>query len=131
MASIDSRSDRIVLVHDGSGRGAGGAPARDLSEHDVARLAYQRSLAEVIDRVGQPVDPEDPEKGVISRPDPRTPDPDHVEAILAELEASGRYAAPKPEKKAKASKADKAAEPDKPAEPPNPDAAATAEKPEA
>lgn len=118
MAKIDPTSDAIVFVHDGSERGAAGAPARDLTENDIARLAYRRSVAAVTDDVGRPIDPDDPEAGVIERPDPRKPDPEVVDEILAELEASGRYARPE-RKKASAKKS---------SETPTPESAAPAEK---
>lgn len=92
MAAIDVRSADIVLVHDGSDRGAAGAPARDLSANDIGRLAYRRALAAVSDQVGRPIDPSDLELGVITRPDPRQPDEAIVAEILEELLASGRYA---------------------------------------
>lgn len=101
MASIDPTSAAVALVHDGSDRGAAGAPARDLTEADIARLAYRRARAASDDQVGRLIDPDDPDKGVIARPDPRTPDPAVVAEILDELQASGRYApAEKPAKKA-------------------------------
>lgn len=114
MALVDPTSDTVLFRYtgpdgeierpDGSilqlARGAAGSPARDLTEADVARLAYRRSLDEVLDRVGQPSDPGDPDSPPITRPDPRKPDPKHVEAITAEIVASGRFTP------AKATKAD-------------------------
>lgn len=55
-----------------------GAPARDLTPHDIARLAYRRAIATT-----------GPD-GV--RPDPRNPDPELIQAITAELTGSGLYA---------------------------------------
>jgi len=127
MTTIDPTSSAIVLVHDGSERAAAGAPARDLSGNDIARLAYRRALAEVAEDIGRPVDRDDEEAGVITRLDPRQPDEAIVAAIVEELVASGRYAPPEPARKAKA--ADKPAE--APKDSPIPDTAATADKPEA
>jgi len=97
MTAIDVSSAETVLVHDGSERGALGAPARDLSGSDIGRLAYRRSLEAVNDQVGQPIrDPDaapDSEPiGYVTRPDPRKPDIDVVDAVIDELVASGRYA---------------------------------------
>lgn len=139
MAAIDVTSADPILTHDGSALGALGAPARDLSGNDVARLAYKRAFADVTERVGQPIDPDDPDAGVVTRPDPRSPDPAIVEAVMTDLVASGRYSPVEAKsKKAKAEAheaaeqaaaeaAAKAAESDTPPDQP----AETAEKPEA
>lgn len=54
-----------------------GVPARDLTAHDLARLAYLRRYSEIA------------AEG--KRPDPQNPDPDLVEKIKAELTGSGLY----------------------------------------
>lgn len=69
-----TRSDVLRFVGDRPFRGA---PARDLTPADIARLAYRRSLS---------VSGAD---GI--RPDPMNPDPDVVAAITAELIGSGLY----------------------------------------
>lgn len=65
-----------VLRYGGTGRFAGVA-ARDLTEHDIARLAYLREAS----RIGADG----------RRSDPRNPDPDVVNEITAELTGSGLY----------------------------------------
>jgi len=124
--TIDVSSAEILLVYTGPEDrplGAAGAPAHDLSLNDIGRLAYRRAIDTLGDSVGRPIDPEDPEAGVITRPDPRQPDPELVEQILLELLESGRYApvpapaseaAPAPRARTKG-KAEPQAEP--PAEP--------------
>lgn len=120
MPSIDPRSAAIAVRFIGTDeRGAAGAPARDLSESDIARLAYVRTLNPIISDIGRPIVSDDPESEVYVRPDPRKPDPRAVAEILAELELSGRYELVEPTPKAAKAK-------------PTPDTAATpAEKPEA
>lgn len=111
---VDPSSTAVVLeyiVEDD--RPISGVPLRDLTEHDLARLAYERSLEPIADQVGRPIDPDHPERGVIARPDPLRPDPKVVQEIHDELVARGRFrtvprgntqAPPKPRKpKAKAS----------------------------
>jgi hypothetical protein len=70
---------------------------RELGPADIDRLAYRRALAAVASDVGSPIDRDDPELGVITRPDPRQPDPALRAAIVAELLESGRWIpAPEP-----------------------------------
>jgi hypothetical protein len=97
MTKLDPRSDAVVLTLTGEegvpvAGAPDGTPARDLTEAAVARLVYERAYAAVALDVGQPIDPDDPEKGVIVRPDPRDPDPELAAAIIAELVATGGYA---------------------------------------
>lgn len=94
---VDPHSDRLVLRYIGDGRSISGVPARDLSEHDLARLAYERSLAAVAGDVGRPDG-----AGVIARPDPRKPDPALVGVIHDELIARRQFEPVKPVKPAKA-----------------------------
>lgn len=65
-----------VLLFIGPGRFAG-IPARDLTESDLARIAYRRALAETA--------------ADGKRPDPRNPDPAALAAITAELTSSGLF----------------------------------------
>lgn len=132
MTKIDVSSDAVLLYHiDERGRAAGGAPARDLSQHDVARMAYRRARQATNDLVGRPVDPEDPEAGVIERPDPRNVAQEYVDGVLDELLESGFYGTSPTKKKSKAAKSEapttEAPTPDDSA----PETAAPAEKPEA
>lgn len=103
---VDPRSDTIVLRYVGDGRPISGVPARDLSEHDLARLAHRRALAAIAGDVGRPVDPTDPGAGVFVRPDPAEPDQALVAVIHDELIARGQF------EPAKAAKADRAAKAD-------------------
>jgi hypothetical protein len=124
--TLDPRSDAVVLTFTGEdGVPAAGAPtgtpARDLTENDLASLAYARSLGAVAKVVGTPIDPEDPGKGLYVRPDPRQPDPEVVAALVEELLVTGQYATPGT--KPKQSKPAAPAATDETAE--------TAEKPEA
>jgi hypothetical protein len=90
--TIDATSDEIVAHYTGDGTlAAAGAPARDLTHNDIARLAYQREISEVGDMVGKPADRDDPDSRIVERPDPRKPKAVTVKAILAELDESGRY----------------------------------------
>lgn len=92
---ISHDSADVVLEYSGDGRSyVRDAPARDLTGSDIARVAYLRELAEVAQDVGQPIDREDPDKGVVQRPDPRAPKAETIRTVLDELEASGKYAAP-------------------------------------
>ena len=114
---VDARSDRVVLTYIGENdRSARNAPPRDLTENDLARLAFVERIREVGGDVGQPVDHEDPDGPRIERPDPHAPDPELVGAIVAELVASGRFTTdvPKP-KKSKAPKDDAVDQPGAPA----------------
>lgn len=74
--SSTSRAAGVVLRYAGRGPFRG-APARDLTDADIARLAYRRSLT----GTGA--------EGI--RPDPANPDPDVVSTITAELTGSGLY----------------------------------------
>lgn len=56
-----------------------GVPARDLDEHDLARLAYRRALS-VTGTSGK-------------RPDPRNPNTTVLNELMAELTGSGLYVA--------------------------------------
>lgn len=95
---VDARSDRVVLAYVGEDeRSARNAPPRDLTENDLARLAFVERMREVGNDVGQPIDKDDPDSELITRPDPRDPDPAHVGAIVAELVASGRFSTDVPE----------------------------------
>lgn len=95
--TIDPSSDAVVLTYVGDGRSARNTPARDLTQNDVARLAYQRSLAAVAADVGQPIDREDPDSPLYERPDPRDPDPAVIAEILGELLGTGLYEGDIPE----------------------------------
>ena len=95
---VDPHSDRLVLRYVGDGRPISGVPARGLSEHDLARLAYERSLAAVAGDVGRPVDPADPGAGVTVRPDPRRPDQALLGVIHDELIARRQFEPVKPAK---------------------------------
>lgn len=85
--TIDPRSSELVLAYVGDGR-PGGAPARDLTHRDIARLVFKRQLAAVSGDVVL-----DAETGISTglRPDHRDPDPAIAAAVIAELVASGRY----------------------------------------
>lgn len=72
--AFDPRSDRLVLRYVGDGRPLNGVPARDLTESDLCRIAYERALT------------------VGTRPDPRAPDQAAVAAIRDELLARGQFA---------------------------------------
>lgn len=90
--AVDPLSARIILAHvDPAGRSARNAPARDLTEADVARLAYREALAEVAQDVGTLIDPADADGPRYERPNPRQPDPGRVGAIVVDLLASGRF----------------------------------------
>lgn len=78
--SASVRSEAIALVFAGDDRSARNVPARDLTEADLARLAYRRAAAETL--AGG------------SRPDPRRPDAALVEAIRTELLGTGLYQEP-------------------------------------
>lgn len=100
MPTIDPLSAELVLEYTDEpdedqvgGRSARNAPPRDLSHGDVARLAYVEALSKVAQDVGQPVRDDDgePTDEVITRPDPREPDPELTAAILTELVDSGYY----------------------------------------
>lgn len=75
LPQADPTSDAVVLRFTGHGRA--GAPERDLTAADLARLAYteaaRRTLADG------------------TRPDPRKPDPEIAAAIARRLVASGAY----------------------------------------
>lgn len=73
--SQDSPDDPVVLRFAGRGPYRG-APARDLRQSDLARLAYRHEVA----RTG----PDGVRPSLI-------PDPDVVEQIVAELTGSGLY----------------------------------------
>lgn len=74
--AFDPRSDRLVLRYVGDGRPLNGVPARDLTESDLCRIAYERALM----ALGN------------TRPDPRVPDQAAVAAIRDELLARGQFA---------------------------------------
>lgn len=76
MPSSKKKSPQGGLRFTGPGRYAG-VPARDLTDHDIARIAYRRALT-VSAADGQ-------------RPDPAKPDPALVKDITAELIGSGLY----------------------------------------
>lgn len=89
---IDPTSDDVVLAYvDEDDRSARNVPARDLTHADIARLAYQRSLSEVYEDVGKPIDPDEPDGPRHQRPDPREPDQAAAAAIIEELVATGIY----------------------------------------
>lgn len=73
----DPASDRVVLTFTGSGGAVTGAPARDLTAADLARLAYReaarRSLADG------------------ARPDPRNPDQSLAAEIVGRLVGTHHY----------------------------------------
>ena len=93
--NVDPTSADIALVYVGEdGRGAAGAPPRDLTEADVARLVYKRELAAVTADIGRPSVPDDPESEPIAKPDPRKPRQAAVDELVDALKASGRYAGP-------------------------------------
>ncbi len=95
---VDPRSAKVVLHYVGENdRSARNAPPRDLTESDLARLAYVERIREIGSDVGQPIDREDPDSELIARPDPRDPDPVLVGAIVADLVASGRFSLDLPE----------------------------------
>ncbi len=99
----DPTSAHVVLRYVGDGElPISGTPLRDLTENDLARLAYERALAGVATQVGQPINPEDPEAGVYVRPDPRKPDETLVAAITGELLTGGQFAEAKSKAKGKA-----------------------------
>ncbi len=77
--AFDPRSDRLVLRYVGDGRPLSDVPTRDLTENDLCRIAYQRSLA-----------------SAATRPDPRTPDQAAVAAVRDELLARGQFVAAVP-----------------------------------
>lgn len=88
---IDRTSAEVVLYFVGQ-RSARNAPARDLTHNDIARLAYREALDEVLVDVGRPIDPDDPDAGVIERPDHKTVDQERANAIVAGLLESGSFA---------------------------------------
>lgn len=89
---VDPRSARVVLRYVGEdNRSARNAPPTDITEHGLARLAYVERMREIAQDVGQPIDHEKPDGPKFERPDPRSPDPDRVGAIVEELVASGRF----------------------------------------
>ena len=98
--AYDPTSTAPVLRYTGDGKAISGVPARDLNEHDVCRIAYERALAAVALEVGQPIDRERPELGVITRPDPRRPE--GVQAVVDELLSRGVFEAVKSKKPAPA-----------------------------
>ncbi len=89
--AFDPLSDRLVLRYVGDGRPIRAVPARDLTESDLCRLAYERALTAVAREVGQPIDPERPELGLVTRPDPRMPDQAAVAALRDELVDRGQF----------------------------------------
>ena len=115
-ATYDPTSARVILSYVGDGRSISGVPARDLSENDVCRLAYERALAAVAQDVGRPVDPENPDAGVITKPDPRRPSQRLVRDIVDELlnlPVPAFRLAPKPEKEAEGVQPAEAPKPEK------------------
>ncbi len=72
----DAKAEPTVLRYVGN-RAFGGVPARDLTERDVARVAYVREVR-AIGSDGR-------------RPDKRKPDPEVVKQVTAELTGSGLY----------------------------------------
>ena len=92
--TYDATSTAPALRYTGDGKAISGVPARDLTEHDVCRIAYERALAAVAQDVGQPIDRERPGLGLITRPDPRKPE--GVQAIIDELLTRGVFEAVKP-----------------------------------
>ncbi|HXU85589.1 MAG TPA: hypothetical protein VN773_07265 [Verrucomicrobiae bacterium] len=115
--AIAAHSSRVVLAYVGDGRSARNAPPHDLTENDLARLAYIERLRPVANEIGQPIDREDPDSPLFSRPDPRDPDAAHVAEIVAELVASGHFSDEVPEPDAPAT--------EDPPTTPEPDAPAT------
>lgn len=114
--TFDPASDRVVLAYVGDGRPIAGVPARDLTEHDLCRIQHRRELAAVSVDVGRPVDPDNPDAGVIVRPNPRTPSQAGVAALLEELVARRQFVVAEPEKPAKPSKSKPAPAADAPKE---------------
>jgi hypothetical protein len=108
----DPTSAEVALTFVGEEVGAAGAPARDLTEADIARLTYERQSSEMA------------AEG--KRPDKRDPDPKVSGQIVRDLTATGRYRArsrPKAKKaKAPARTAPRSSE--------KPDSAAPAAEPE-
>lgn len=124
-STVDPTSTTVVLTYVGDGRSARNIPARDLTEADIARLAYQRSLAAVAADVGQPIYREDPDSPLYERPDPRKPDPKIAETVLEELLATPLYEIAQPEPAKAPTRAAKSAPPppdDTPANPAQPEA---------
>ena len=93
IGAFDPLSDRLALRYVGDGRPIRATPARDLAESDLCRLAYERALNAVARDVGQPIDRERPELGLVTKPDPRSPDQAAVAAIRDELIARGQFEA--------------------------------------
>lgn len=78
--TFDPRSDRIVLRYLGSPGGVPalvGIPARDLTEHDVARLVYAKALSNY--------------DGGSVLPDPGEPDQEACRALVALLVERALY----------------------------------------
>jgi hypothetical protein len=88
---VNPASTRLVLEYVGDGRPISGVPARDLTEHDLARLTHKRSLSVVNEVVGQPVDPKKPKGPKIERPDPLKPNARLAQTIYDELVGTGQF----------------------------------------
>lgn len=100
--TVDPTSAAIALAYTGAGRFAADAPARHLTEADLARLAYRRAAAVTF------------ADGI--RPDPLNPDPGIVAQLVAELTLRGLYSAD-PAAIAAAEAEDAPVTPEPPAEP--------------
>lgn len=85
---LDPRSADVVLYYVGDGRAPRGVPADDLTQNQLARLVYIRSL----DALGNEL-VVDPKTGIGSgiRPDQKAPDPKVAAEIVNELVATGWY----------------------------------------